>query len=130
MVEVANKSMVLCVDDDLVFLQGLVEVLMASRCDVVATSDVQTALDLVRREPLSLAIVDCEMPAMPGSTLASAMRRIRPDLSIILLSSGPEVPAPSVKSADRYLVKAGEFRNGLRVIASRARWTPARYRVA
>ncbi|HZQ92666.1 MAG TPA: response regulator [Terriglobales bacterium] len=125
MADVANKSMVLCVDDDLVFLQGLVEVLMACRCDVAATSDVKTALELVRREPVSLAIVDCEMPAMPGAALASAMRRIRPEMAIILLSSSSEATTEGPKPADKYVTKASESRQTSRAVSSRLQWSSA-----
>jgi PAS domain S-box-containing protein len=83
---------VLLVDDDPAVLyvgQALLEELGHS---VVAAPGPQRALELFAREPFGfdLAILDEQMPRMPGTALLRELRRMRPDLPVIVASGqGP-----------------------------------------
>jgi DNA-binding NtrC family response regulator len=59
---------------------------------VVAASGPQRALEAFTRDPFGfdLAILDEQMPRMPGTALLRELRRIRPDLPVIVASGqGP-----------------------------------------
>jgi nitrogen-specific signal transduction histidine kinase len=83
---------ILLVDDDPAVLyvgQALLEELGHS---VVAASGPQRALEAFTRDPFGfdLAILDEQMPRMPGAALLRELRRIRPDLPVIVASGqGP-----------------------------------------
>lgn len=51
----------------------------------LATSG-EAAVDLLRREPFDLAIVDYRMPGMDGFETFGRMREIRPNLACVLLT--------------------------------------------
>ena len=83
---------VLLVDDDPAVLyvgQALLEELGHS---VVAAPGPQRALEVFSRDPFrfDLAILDEQMPRMPGTALLRELRRLRPDLPVIVASGqGP-----------------------------------------
>jgi CheY-like chemotaxis protein len=62
------------------------------------------------------ALLDYEMPGMTGHEVASAIRHIRPELGIILLS-GSDVPTQALAVADAFLLKLDTSRQLLPMIA-------------
>ena len=85
---------VLLVDDDPAVLyvgQALLEELGHS---VVAAAGPKPALETFSRDPFrfDLAILDEQMPRMPGTALLRELRRMRPDLPVIVASGqGPRL---------------------------------------
>ncbi len=87
---------ILCVDDDEAIVTMLLDMLARDGYDVVTCTSSVTALDTFQRAPhaFDLVITDYEMPEMSGDVLIRALRRVRPDIPIILCSgSFQEVPA-------------------------------------
>ncbi len=81
-----NRTTVLYVDDNPKSSQLLTSVL--EQCDfrVIAKNDPNEALALCQRTCFDLALLDYEMPLMPGSRLAQEIKFLLPDVPVVLLS--------------------------------------------
>jgi CheY-like chemotaxis protein len=69
--------------------------------DVVACKSSREALDIFRAEPqhFDLVITDYTMPELTGEALAREMRRLRPDLPIILCTGFSQTLTPERAAA-------------------------------
>jgi DNA-binding NarL/FixJ family response regulator len=102
---------VLLVDDSPAFLEALREFLRPrSGIMVVATAeDGQAGLEQFARHRPDLVILDVVMPRMNGVEAAAHMRRLAPQVRIIMVSvhEDPETEAESLRHADSFLPKTG-----------------------
>jgi DNA-binding NarL/FixJ family response regulator len=90
---------VLTVDDQEYFLAAAREVIEATPGFSVAGEAMSgsEALELLERDPgAQLALVDVRMPGMDGVECAALMRQARPELAVVLISSG-DVPGAERK---------------------------------
>ena len=84
----------ICVIDDQAVIRESVEAaLMRADHSVEAYADARAALEAVQRTRFDLVITDQIMPEKNGLDLAAAIRELRPDVPIILLT-GNENFAP------------------------------------
>jgi signal transduction histidine kinase len=83
---VGGSESILLVDDEQQLVNLGIEVLQDLGYRVVGTSDPSAALDHFRRGPhrFDLVITDMSMPKLSGLALAIEIRRIRPDVPVIL----------------------------------------------
>ncbi|HYY98699.1 MAG TPA: response regulator transcription factor [Pyrinomonadaceae bacterium] len=82
---------VLIVDDHPVVRRGLREILAdEGDIEVSETADPHEALKLIREQPLSLAVLDIDLPGRGGLELLKDVRRERPRLPVLMLSVYPE----------------------------------------
>jgi DNA-binding NtrC family response regulator len=81
-----RPPVIICVDDDHVirtlYWQNLS--LQGYRC--MPCESAEAALEAVRQLPVSLAILDYDMPAVTGAELARQLRDLQPKLPIVLVS--------------------------------------------
>ncbi|HEX7638302.1 MAG TPA: response regulator transcription factor [Burkholderiaceae bacterium] len=79
---------ILVVDDHAVVREGLKRMLESTEPDwcVLEAADAASALEVVRAEPLDLAIVDIAMPGISGLDLLKRLRTLRPELRVLMLS--------------------------------------------
>jgi len=99
-----ESPLVLCVDDDPGILELLEDVLTACGLRPICTSDCNLALRLSAVEPVDVAVLDYNMPQMDGITLASAMRKNKPDLPMILFTGAP-LPTEAIEKVSRVVPK-------------------------
>jgi DNA-binding NarL/FixJ family response regulator len=80
---------IVVVDDDADFRQLLVTLVQLDpRLRVSGqASDGETALELVRREAPSLVLMDLMMPRLDGLEATRRIKRVVPDIKVIILSS-------------------------------------------
>lgn len=83
---------ILFVDDEEIHVHSVPPILERLGYQVVGRTDAKAALDLFRERPdaFDAVITDQMMPSMTGETLAREMRRVRPDLPIILCTGFSE----------------------------------------
>jgi len=92
--EPVDKITILVVDDDELIAMSMVDMLEDVGHDVIEVNSAAGALDVLREDrPIDLMITDFLMPRMNGAQLASAARRIRPNLPILLATGYAELPA-------------------------------------
>ena len=79
---------ILCVDDDAQITALLTAMLELAGYEVTVDTSSVAALDIFRRDPqrFDLVITDYAMPEMAGDVLIGHLRRLRPDIPIILCS--------------------------------------------
>jgi CheY-like chemotaxis protein len=62
-------------------------------------------LDLFVANPIEAVVLDYTMPGMNGDLVAAEMKRLKPEVKILLLSAYVDIPADALKWVDRRAVK-------------------------
>jgi two-component system, response regulator FlrC len=103
----ANES-VLVVEDDTVLREALVDTLRAADLPALSAPDAPAALQLLQSEEIALVISDVQMPGPNGYQLLSSIKRMRPDLPVVLMTAYGTVAqavAAMREGATDYIVK-------------------------
>jgi CheY-like chemotaxis protein len=111
-----QKRTILCIDDDEAILRYEKMLLERSGYAVLSAASPQQGLRLVTMCDCDAVLLDYEMPGMNGQQVAFEIRRIRPELTIILLS-GSDVPTDVLPSFDAFVPKLEASRQLLPMIA-------------
>jgi CheY-like chemotaxis protein len=98
---------VLCVDDDASALMVRSLVLSVAGYEVQTASTGDAALRIVHHSRIDLVIADQELPGTDGLALAAEMKKSKPEVVVVLLTSAPDM-APDKGSADLALIKCME----------------------
>ncbi len=77
---------VLLVDDEIDFLEALGERMDTRGMNVTTASSGEEALDIVNRESFDAIVLDLQMPGMDGLEVLSAVKKMKPEMQIILLT--------------------------------------------
>lgn len=94
---------ILIVDDDTGVRAGLGELLEARGFSVSMAEGGRQALDLLKTEQPAAVLLDLKMPDMDGSRTMAELKRVEPDLPVIILTGHGDIPT-AVE-----LVKRGAF---------------------
>lgn len=109
---------ILLVDDDEEFREEMSSCLEGYK--VIEASSGQQALEMIKRpNAIDLVILDVIIPGLRGTEVLKQMRKIRPDLPIIILTgqSSKEIAIESLKGhADDYIEKPFEVQKFLSTI--------------
>ena len=103
----ANES-VLVVEDDDALREALVDTLRAADLSALSAPDAPGALQLLQSEEIALVISDVQMPGPNGYQLLSSIKRLRPDLPVVLMTAYGTVAqavAAMREGATDYIVK-------------------------
>ena len=111
-----TKRIILCIDDDEAILSYEKALLERSGYAVLTASSPQKGLRLATTCNCDAVLLDYEMPGMNGDEVAIAIKRLRPELLVILLS-GSDVPTHALASVDAFVPKLEASRQLLPVIA-------------
>jgi len=84
---------ILAVDDDVLVLFNTAEMLRDEGYEVSTAQSAAQALELLNEVHFDLLITDHAMPKMTGAQLALEVRRMQPDLPVLLVSGYAEIPA-------------------------------------
>jgi CheY-like chemotaxis protein len=85
------RGRVLVIEDDPEAALFAVYTLMKrGRFEVVHTPDPEVALALAGAEHWDLALTDLDLPVMSGTELIAALRKLVPDLPVILITGDPD----------------------------------------
>lgn len=77
---------VLLVDDEKDFLETLSERMTLSGLDVMTCSKPKEALKMARDEDVDVIVLDLKMPEMDGIEFLKAVKDLKPELQVILLT--------------------------------------------
>ncbi len=100
-----RPAAILCVDDDPVVLDLQRAVLKMAGFSVKTAGDSREALLEFRRQVPDSVVLDYEMPGTTGAALAAQLRRISPEVPLILKSGWIAVPDHELSLFDRILPK-------------------------
>lgn len=122
-----NPIVILCVDDDARALMARSLLLSVAGYDVQTAASSEAALRIFPRCLVDLVIADQFLPRMNGPALAAALKALKPELLVVLLSASTELPL-NVEQADLILTKCMEPQQFLAIIekllASRGFYLP------
>ncbi len=77
---------VLLIDDEEDFVEALAERMKARGMDVTASTSGREAISKVENESYDAIVLDLQMPEMDGLEVLSALKKMNPNLQIILLT--------------------------------------------
>lgn len=77
---------VLLVDDEQEFLEIMSERMKDRGMDVSTAGTAEQALSLIEKETFDAIVMDFQMPGMDGISALKAMKNLKPELQIILLT--------------------------------------------
>ena len=80
---------VMCVDDDVDLLDGLVAILKREGLDVSSSTDPFCALEAMKRSAPDVLVTDGNMPRMHGTELVFWAREAHPNLPVLFLTGDP-----------------------------------------
>jgi DNA-binding response OmpR family regulator len=98
------RPLILCIEDDELYLTLRKKVLEQNGFDVIGVTKTADALKTLREAPVCATISDHMLQGTTGLELAKEMKKIRPDVPIILFSG----TVPLVMSAVDVYVNKGE----------------------
>lgn len=125
----AVRPRILLVEDEPSLALALRDRLRAERFDVDHVEDGEAALELVRRRPPDLVVLDVMLPGIDGFEVCRRLRSRGAQVPILMLTARGEVTDRVVGlrlGADDYLVKPFETAELLARIEARLRRTPPR----
>jgi two-component system response regulator FlrC len=99
---------VLVVEDDAALREALIDTLHAAGLAAIPACDATAALPLLETEEIALVISDVQMPGLNGYQLLTSIKRLRPDLPVVLMTAyGTVAQAVSAmrEGATDYIVK-------------------------
>jgi CheY-like chemotaxis protein len=97
--------LVLCIDDNAEVLECEKAFLEAFGFTVLTAPGGPKGLELASIHSVDVVIVDYCMPEMNGHEVAIAMRRLRPEAPIIMLSRSVDVPEQALEWVDAFIAK-------------------------
>jgi CheY-like chemotaxis protein len=89
---VSRVPAILCIDDEVLGLEIRKVVLEREGYVVHTAADGPTGIHIFRHNPIDAVVLDFAMPGMNGGMVATALREIRPDIPILLLSAYLTLP--------------------------------------
>ena len=97
--------MILCIDDDPTGLYIRKVFLEAQGYKVMTALSGPEGLGVFSAHPVSAVVLDYMMPEMNGGEVAAEMKRLKPEVKILLLSAYVTLPEEALKWVDSRVVK-------------------------
>jgi CheY-like chemotaxis protein len=113
-----QKPTLLYVDDQPERLVVLKAVLESTGYQVLTADSALKGLELFLAEPIDLVVLDYYMPSMDGGAVATKMRRLRPNVPIIIFSGALTLPELVIAMVDGFISTSEEPEMLLEKIAS------------
>lgn len=98
-------GMILCIDDEPVGLRVRKMLLESQGYKVLTATSGREGLQLFVANPVSAVVLDYAMPEMNGDQVAIALKRLKPDVKILLFSAYVKFPDEVMQWVDGYAVK-------------------------
>jgi len=122
-----SKSVILCIDDDLVGLKMRKLLLEAQGYEVIATPTGQHGLAELAKRHIDIVVLDYQMPSMDGGEVAGFIRHKWPRIPIVMLSGYPDdVPEQIRDLTDAFVTKGDSTPQFLQVIEVSLSGNPGR----
>ena len=100
------KATILCIDDHWNGLIGRKMLLEDNGYRVLEAIDGLEGLSLFATKLVDAVVLDYQMPGINGSVIALEMKRLKPQVPILLLSAYGPLPKRKLQSVDRFLSKS------------------------
>jgi CheY-like chemotaxis protein len=107
------KPLILCIEDDPMYLTLRKAVLEQNGYNVIGVTTAAEALKVLRETPVCATVADHMLHGTTGTQLAKEMKKIKPDVPVILFSG--TVPR-KLKGVDVYVNKGEPTAEFLRIL--------------
>ena len=97
--------MILCIDDEPIGLQIRKILLETVGYEVVTATSGREGLQLFETYPIKAVILDYAMPGMDGGEVAAELKRLNPEIPILLLSAYVDLPEEALHWVDSRALK-------------------------
>jgi CheY-like chemotaxis protein len=101
----AGQKSLLCIDDHKPSLAGWCLYLQGAGYYVETSHSAEEGLQLFATHPIDLVLLDYAMPEVDGGEVAATMKRIKPQVRIVMFSGVAEVPENARMHVDAFLQK-------------------------
>jgi CheY-like chemotaxis protein len=108
---------ILCIDDDDGVLSYHRALLERRGFEVLTAASARQGLQIAADCAVAAVIVDYHMPEMNGHEVAAEIKRIRPQVPIVMVSSDDEIPEQALNTVDAFVSKNEASSRLLPVIA-------------
>src|ERR1041384_5435313 len=98
-------STILCLDDYETSLAGWCLYLQSAGFSVTTARTAQEGLQLFAVSHVDLVLLDYALPDGDGGEVAATMKRIKPEVRIVMFSGAPHVPENARLHVDAFLQK-------------------------
>lgn len=98
----ATNSTLLCIHRDPAQLTLLEE----NGYDLVTASNARDGLRLLRTRPVDAIVLEYHLGLLDGAVVAAEIRKVKPQLPIVMLTDHLELPEGALKSVDALVTKA------------------------
>jgi CheY-like chemotaxis protein len=105
MLDYPGRETILCIDDDDGMLRYQRALLERRGYKVLTAASALEGLQIAAVCAVAAVIVDYHMPEMNGHEVATEIKRLRPQVPIIMLSSDDEIPEPALSMVDAFVSK-------------------------
>lgn len=100
-----GAPVVLCIDDEMIGLRVRRILLERAGYIVLGALDGTEGIELFSRHPIDAVVLDYAMPGMNGAEVATRLRKLRPEVPILLLSAYLGLPPEVTSLVDVYMTK-------------------------
>lgn len=107
---------ILCIDDNQVAVSGWSLYLQQHGYTVVSAFTSDEGLQLFATQPVSAVILDYNMPEQNGTAVSALMKRMKPQVPIILFTGVSELPTDVMATVDGFMLKGKPPRDMLQII--------------
>jgi DNA-binding NarL/FixJ family response regulator len=105
MASYANCKTILCIDDDHGVLSYHRALLERRGYEVLTEASPRKGVQIAAACAVAAVIVDYHMPEMEGHEVAAEIKRITPQVPIVMVSSDPEIPEHVLEAVDAFVSK-------------------------
>jgi two-component system, OmpR family, copper resistance phosphate regulon response regulator CusR len=124
--EYRESKIILCIDDSTGVL-GYHRALLERRgYEVLTAASARQGLEIAAARGIAAVIVDYHMPEMNGDQVATEIKRFKPHVPIVMLSSDDEIPEPALNVVDAFVSKNDAYSRLLPVISQICNENPSR----
>jgi DNA-binding NtrC family response regulator len=111
-----RKHTILCIDDNQVAVSGWSLYLQQHGYTVVSAFASEEGLQLFATQPVSAVILDYNLPELDGTAVSALMKRIKPEVPIILFTGVSELPTAVLTTVDGFMIKGKPPADMLQII--------------
>jgi len=100
-----GRKTILCIDDDDGMLRYQRALLERRGYKVLTATSARQGLQIAAACAVAAVIVDYHMPEMNGQEVATEIKRLKPQVPIVMVSSDDEIPEPVSRVVDAFVSK-------------------------
>jgi CheY-like chemotaxis protein len=111
-----GRKTILCIDDDDGMLRYQKALFERRGYKVLTATSARQGLRIAAICSVAAVVVDYHMPEMNGHELATEIKRLKPQIPIVMVSSDDAIPEPALNVVDSFVSKNEASRRLLPVI--------------